>query len=72
MKRSMQRRRPFRLGGKVYGTNCFESYCQRAKMIRDGGYMGAHSWPWIHHAEWRANMQLKMRMVNDRIPALHT
>jgi hypothetical protein len=64
MKRTMQRRRPIRIGGKVYGTNRFESHCQRAKMIRDGQKMGEHSWEWIYAVEWRANMQRAMKRVH--------
>jgi hypothetical protein len=63
LKKTMLRRRPLRLGGKVYGTNCFESHYQRAKMIRDGQKMGEHSWEWIYAVEWRAGMQRAMKKV---------
>lgn len=63
MKRTMQRRRPLRIGGKIYGTNRFASHHDRARMIRDGQKMGEHSWKWIYAVEWRAGMQRIMKKV---------
>lgn len=64
MKKTMQRRRPLRIGGEVYGLRKFTSHFQRAKMIRDGQNMGEHSWEWIYAVEWRAAMQRTMKRVN--------
>jgi hypothetical protein len=63
MKKTMRRRRPIRIGGKVWGTERFTNHCERAEVIRNGGNMGEHSWPWIHQAECRAGMQRVMRKV---------
>lgn len=61
MKKTMQRRRPIRFGGKLWGTERFAMHCARAQMIRNGGNMGEHSWLWIHQVESRAGMQRAMK-----------
>lgn len=64
MKKTMQRRRPIRITGNVWGTDRFAMHQARAKMIRDGQDMGEYSWKWIYAAEWRAGMQRPMKRVN--------
>lgn len=61
MKKTMRRRRPIRIGGKIWGTDRFATHWAKAKMIRDGQNMGEHSWEWIYAVEWRAGMQRTMK-----------